>query len=190
MTKEELEKEAKEKWWDEDTVSGASIPNRIFVAGYLAGAEPREKRIAELELKIKHLTEHLEPQAMTSLFEQVEEEVRQEQMIKTLDKENAELKEQLLEQKQYTAFKCNEAVKEKEVYEREHYLLTTAKDIIKKLRALYLSPVVTKDDVKKQDEILNEAEQFLNSESCPDCFCEDCTKDCGIKKLGLVEENE
>lgn len=24
-------------------------------------------------------------------------------------------------------------------------------------------------------------------ESCPDCFCEDCTKECGIKKLGLVE---
>lgn len=25
-------------------------------------------------------------------------------------------------------------------------------------------------------------------ESCPDCFCEDCTKDCGIKKLGLLEK--
>lgn len=24
-------------------------------------------------------------------------------------------------------------------------------------------------------------------ESFPDCFCEDCTKDCEIKKLGLVE---
>jgi hypothetical protein len=24
-------------------------------------------------------------------------------------------------------------------------------------------------------------------ESCPDCFCEECTKDCEIKKLGLVE---
>lgn len=42
--------------------------------------------------------------------------------------------------------------------------LTTAKEIIKKLKALYFSPVVTKDDVKRQDEILNESEQFLNSE--------------------------
>ena len=42
--------------------------------------------------------------------------------------------------------------------------LNEAKEIIKKLKALYFSPVVTKDDVKKQDEILTEAEQFLNSE--------------------------
>lgn len=31
------------------------------------------------------------------------------------------------------------------------------------------------------------AEQFLKDEGCPDCFCEDCAKDCGIKELGLVE---
>ncbi len=54
--------------------------------------EELKTRNAELELKIKHLTEHLEPQAMTSLFEQVEEEVRQEQRIEELEKENAELK--------------------------------------------------------------------------------------------------
>ncbi len=40
--------------------------------------------------------------------------------------------------------------------------LDKAKEIIKKLKALYFSPVVTKDDVKRQDEILNEAEKFLN----------------------------
>jgi hypothetical protein len=27
-------------------------------------------------------------------------------------------------------------------------------------------------------------------ESCPDCFCEDCAKDCEIKKLGLVKTRE
>lgn len=37
-----------------------------------------------------------------------------------------------------------------------------AKELIKKLRALYFSPVVTKDDVKRQDWILNEAEQFIS----------------------------
>ena len=39
--------------------------------------------------------------------------------------------------------------------------LEVAKKIIKNLKTLYFSPVVTKDDVKRQDEILNEAEQFL-----------------------------
>ena len=39
--------------------------------------------------------------------------------------------------------------------------LTKSKEIIKKLKILYFSPVVTNDDVKRQDEILNEAEQFL-----------------------------
>ena len=41
------------------------------------------KENADLELKIKKLTQHLEPQAMTALFEQVEEEVKQGQKIKT-----------------------------------------------------------------------------------------------------------
>ena len=43
--------------------------------------------------------------------------------------------------------------------------LTKATEIIKKLKTLYFYPVVTKDDVKRQDEILNEAEQFLKGEN-------------------------
>lgn len=46
--------------------------------------------------------------------------------------------------------------------ERER--LEQAKEIIKKLRVLYFSPVVTNNDVKRQDEILNEVEQFLKEE--------------------------
>lgn len=41
-------------------------------------------QINELELKIKNLTKHLEPQAMTEVFKQVEEEVKQELMIKNM----------------------------------------------------------------------------------------------------------
>lgn len=48
MIKEELEKEAKESWQNDGTVSGASMPGEIYVAGYLASAKPREKQIAEL----------------------------------------------------------------------------------------------------------------------------------------------
>ena len=52
----------------------------------------------------------------------------------------------------------------KEELEKDYYAdrqLTKATEIIKKLKALYIQPVVTKGDVKRQDEILNEAEQFL-----------------------------
>ena len=58
--------------------------------------DEKDKRIKELELKIKHITEHLEPQAMTALFEQVEEEVKQEQKIKELEKENSRLNQIIL----------------------------------------------------------------------------------------------
>ena len=34
-----------------------------------------------------------------------------------------------------------------------------------------------------------EARQFLDGEGCPDCFCEDCTKDCEAKKLGIEIES-
>ena len=68
--------------------------------------------------------------------------------------ENAELKKSCKIQVD-TAFQM--------IYDKDEQL-TKAKEIIKKLKALYFSPVVTKDDVKRQDEILAEAEQFLNSE--------------------------
>ena len=78
-----------------------------------------------------------------------------EQAEKHLEKENAELKrdkEDLIFIRNQNA-KCMCEDKER---------LTNAKEIIKKLKALYFSPVVTKDDVKRQDEILEEAEQFLS----------------------------
>lgn len=52
----------------------------------------KDRYIAELEEKIKHLTKHLEPQTMTALFEQVEEEVKREQRIKELEAQIEKLK--------------------------------------------------------------------------------------------------
>lgn len=49
MTKEELKKEAKDSWWNDNNCSGALPTEKIYECGYLASAEPREKRIAELE---------------------------------------------------------------------------------------------------------------------------------------------
>lgn len=85
MTKEELKEEAIKYAVDYSTSYGKGYKHKDLRIAYLAGAEPREKRIEELELKIKHLTNHLEPQAMTALFELVEEEVKQEQRNKELE---------------------------------------------------------------------------------------------------------
>jgi hypothetical protein len=108
---EELKKEAEEK--AKKRTKGFKCQENCkasYVMGALDFAEPREKRIKELEkevdevklksgystyledkiqideleLKIKNLTKHLEPQAMTEIFKQVEEEVKQEQRIKNM----------------------------------------------------------------------------------------------------------
>lgn len=60
---------------------------------------------------------------------------------------------------------CQELLgKEKAKNVEQNLELTEAKELIKKLRALYFSPVVTNDDIKRQDEILNEVEAFINKE--------------------------
>ena len=111
MTKEALKQEAEEK--AKKRTKGFKCQENCeasYVMGALDFAEPREKRIEELEkevdevklksgystyledkiqideleLKIKNLTKHLEPQAMTEIFKQVEEEAKQEQRIKNM----------------------------------------------------------------------------------------------------------
>ena len=60
MTKEELEKEAEEKYGEVDReFIACQDEGEVFNIGYLAGAEPREKRIAELEAQIEELKEEL-----------------------------------------------------------------------------------------------------------------------------------
>ena len=120
MTKEELRKEA------EDVVCGMMYDtyesdghSDFAVEDILVKfTEPREKRIEELELKIKKLTQHLEPQTMTALFEQVEEEVKQEQRLNELGKENAELKERNAELKGMYAHSAREAGTYKQFFEK------------------------------------------------------------------------
>ena len=59
MTKEELEKEAED--YANKKVPKAEMPirNSELVKAYLAGAEPREKRIAELEQKLEQIRNYL-----------------------------------------------------------------------------------------------------------------------------------
>lgn len=71
MTKEELEKEAREKY------KTGSYPqlhpdHYAFIHGYLAGAEPREKRIAELEAQIEKMQEKLKTDLIARLEEQIQ----------------------------------------------------------------------------------------------------------------------
>lgn len=87
MNKEEIEKEAEEKFKvnNEDKDREHYYDRMWFKTGYLAGSEPREKRIEELERKL----------------EQTEKDLADYQFnyptIKELEKENAELKNKLTE---------------------------------------------------------------------------------------------
>ena len=61
MTKEELEKEAEEKYVEVDReFIACQDEGEVFNIGYVLGAEPREKRIAELEDKLANADYQLE----------------------------------------------------------------------------------------------------------------------------------
>lgn len=132
--KEELEKEAKEyalEWGDKTDGTYASCRD-----GYLAGAEPREKRIEELEKENAELKES--NSFLNNLVKEKEQrglEI-QEDLLKEkekLEKENAELKEKLkpenclkyLAKGGYVKFFCE--------YGNEHEQISKAKELIQTL---------------------------------------------------------
>lgn len=60
MTKEELKQEAEEKYFNHKMMEFQGFYNRhYYYLGYLDSAEPREKRIAELEKEIAELEEKI-----------------------------------------------------------------------------------------------------------------------------------
>lgn len=77
--------------------------------------------------------------------------------VQKLEKENAELKDQL----------------------------TKAKDLLLRFIELKNKPCASGHSINMllYENICAETEQFLNGEGCPDCFCEDCSKDCDIDNL-------
>ena len=163
MTGEELEKEAEEYALDTyEMCSYSDLPyasdRRAREQAYIAAAEPREKRIEELEVKIKKLTQHLEPQLMTELLEQVREEVEQEQKLKELEKENAELKKV----KQVKIEVTRDYKKLAKDLQEQGNQLTKAKEIIKELldTQSHLDPYrdIFKDRILKAEQFLKETE--------------------------------
>ena len=142
MTKEELRKEATMTVEWECT---PMIDRPLFVHAYITGAEPREKRIAELEAQIEqnridlaiseHDREH-DDYEFTEVYTKVEQ----------LEKENAGLKEKLNFSTQY-----HQGEKAKEQ-------LTKAKELIGELIS---SLSVVGECGDEECELLNRAEQFL-----------------------------
>lgn len=94
MTKEELKQEAKEwiaKNSKEFITNPKYSPFDYAEAIYLAGAEPREKRIAELEAQIEKMQDDID--CLTFACENYREEMEKNLADATeLEKENAELK--------------------------------------------------------------------------------------------------
>ena len=99
MTKEELDKEAGESWWNDNNCSGALSTKNIYICGYLAGAEPREKRIAEQEELLNSTLEenkeiYKKMADLDTALEDCTESLTDARIkIKELEKENAELKD-------------------------------------------------------------------------------------------------
>lgn len=181
MDKEELKKEAEEK--AKKRTKGFKCQDnceKSYVMGALDFAEPREKRIAEVEKENAELRAIAENQQSSNMSRYFENKKLKEGLAvgstlnKGLNSLNKTLEEERDKYRNMVFDKDGQLTKADEQ-------LTKAKEIIK----LLLWDLRNKEFVPLID--VNRAEQFINGESCPDCLCKDCTKDCGIKKLGLVE---
>lgn len=99
MIKDELEKEVKDLWWNDNNCSGALPTEKIYDCGYLARAEPREERIVELESTNKKISDECHKLVDSLEKKQNENELLETQNIKLqaevsrLTIKNSELKE-------------------------------------------------------------------------------------------------
>lgn len=158
MTKEELKQEAEEKYFNHKMMEFQGFYNRhYYYLGYLDSAEPREKRIAELEKEIAELDcQKNRNKACYSCANATERCFKNEigcpcEKYKSYKDENAELKDKL-EVLIAVGNTCTKGLNEQ---------LTKAKEIIKKLvnEFYYLCELY---NFATDYECLAEAEQFLN----------------------------
>ena len=197
MTKEELKREAKE-YADKYGKSNFDLRDTARFA-YYQGAEPREKRIAELERNVAYYAERAKHAELAGRdyvlknkdLEKENAELKadndarkfamamSEKVEKQLREENAELKETVIKMNNVITETFSNLSKAKELLER--LLITSCNSDV-----LNLLP-----NCSEVLRVRVEAEQFINNEGCPNCFCEDCTKeDCNIRKLRLVSNKE
>ena len=159
MTKEELEKEAeeyvKQNYCEvcimaDDCKCGCI--DCFTVQAYLAGAEPREKRIAELEAEVKEWKDKADLWCKTANLKDHNIMINKE-----LEKENAELKKLKRE--------CETSLCRAE-YQYNYEQLTKAKELLERLLITSCNSDVL-NLLPNCSEVLRvrvEAEQFLNSE--------------------------
>lgn len=137
MTKEELRKEAT---FTVEWESTPMIDRPLFVHGYITGAEPREKRIDELEIENKRISTECH------------------KLVETLEKKQKEIVELKEKVGKYQIGMFNEI-------EKRDKRLTKAEEVIKDQKELLdrvLSGAETLSDFAQNT--LHKAEQFLNSE--------------------------
>ncbi len=150
MTKEELEKEAEEKYSEVDReFIACQDEGEVFTIGYILGAEPREKQIADLEEEIAGLREQLQIATDYPEWSKVVK-LSQEDCIREvaeLRKENAELKDDNM------VMANNYSKMEQKFYDN----LTKATKLIKDL----LGSENTSCEEEMFFEIRHKAEQFL-----------------------------
>lgn len=165
MTKEELKKEAKSyakrKFDEEEQV----YLHDIIAQTYFAGAEPREKRIAELEQENAELKNKLTEKVTLESLDVVSAKMND------LEKENSELKrnkktvvhlagcleEKMKERIEELETRCNELFLQNNEFAEQ---LTKAKEIIKDLYFIIQYRIEYKDNIPLNDS-MSRAEQFI-----------------------------
>lgn len=152
MTKEELEKEAEEKYSKVDReFIDCQDEGEVFNIGYILGAEPREKRIEELEKENSELKADNDARKFAmAMSEKVEKQLREE---------NAKLKDEWQEQVQ-------KATDEGYARTLQTIQLTKAKELLERLLITSCNSDVL-NLLPNCSEVLRvrvEAEQFLKDE--------------------------
>ena len=161
MTKEELKQEAREKYFNHEMADFQGFYNRhYYYLGYLDSAEPREKRIAELEKEIAELDcQKNRNKACYSCANATERCFKNEigcpcEKYKSYKDENAELKDKL-EVLIAVGNTCTKGLNEQ---------LTKAKEILEDI--IKFQPYIDRDAMfltKGNDwkEVIFKAEQFI-----------------------------
>ena len=176
MTKEELKQEAREKYHNHKIMEFQGFYNRhYYYLGYLDSAEPREKRIAELEKEIAELDcQKNRNKACFSCANATERCFKNEigcpcEKYKSYKDENAELKKQQfsLRNERNTFLAQNEQYEKDLINFNEN--LTKAKEIIKKFlefvnNEVEFDPEHPQEHTDLWNELCEKAAEFLNSE--------------------------
>lgn len=162
MTKEELKQEAEEKYFNHKMMEFQGFYNRhYYYLGYLDSAEPREKRIAELEKEIAELEEKISVLLSCKncsknkggwiCAKEYENKCLAQKIvfIQELKKENAELKKELK-----ISQRCWQD--QKNISLNANCSLHKAKEIIKDF--ILMAKV---EHLKDRYETVDEAEQFI-----------------------------